>query len=118
MKIEGEQQLLRIFVNESDRWEGRPLYKVIVEKLRQAHMAGCTAVRGVGGFGTGRQMHDIRYDILFLDLPVIIEAVDTEDKIRQITPELDRLMKEGLMTLEKVDVEMYRADAPDPGGMH
>ena len=110
MKIEGEQQLLRIFINESDEWEGRPLYKVIVEKLRKDHFAGCTVVRGVEGFGTSRQVHDARFESLFLDLPIIVEVVDTEAKISQIIPELDMVIKVGLMTLEMVDVEMYRAE--------
>ena len=112
MKIEGEQQLLRIFINETDQWEGHPLYRVIVEKLRKAHYAGCTVVRGVEGYGSSRQMHDARFEILFLDLPVIIEVVDTEARINQIIPELDKMIKVGMMTLEAVDVEMYRADSP------
>lgn len=109
MKIEGRQELLKIFINESDEWRGQPLYKAIVEKLRQEHFAGCTVVRGMEGFGSSRQMHDARMDILFLDLPVIIEVVDTAEKIHQITPELDKMIKVGLMTLEKLDVKMYRA---------
>ena len=112
MKIEGEQQLLRIFINESDTWEGNPLYKVIVEKLRKLHFAGCTVVRGMEGYGTSRQMHDARFEILFMDLPIIIEVVDTDVKIKQIIPELDQMIKVGMMTMEAVDVEMYRADAP------
>ena len=110
MKIERAQQLLRIFINESDTWEGRPLYKVIVEKLRKAQLAGCTAVRGVEGFGTSHHIHDARFESLFLDLPVILEVVDTEEKVQSIIPELDKMIKVGLMTLEAVDVEMYRAE--------
>jgi PII-like signaling protein len=112
MKIEGQQQLLRIFINESDAWEGRPLYKVIIEKLRKAQLAGCTAVRGVEGFGSSHHIHDARFEALFLDLPVIIEVVDTDEKIQTIIPELDKMIKVGLMTLEAVDVEMYGAYAP------
>jgi PII-like signaling protein len=110
MKIEGAQQLLRIFINESDTWVGHPLYKVIVEMLRKAHMAGCTVVRGVEGYGTSRQMHDARYEALFLDLPVIIEVVDTEARINEIIPELDKMIKVGMITLEAMDVKMYRAE--------
>ena len=102
MKIEGRQELLRIFINESDEWEGRPLYKAIVEKLCREHFAGCTVVRGMEGFGSSRQMHDARLEALFMDLPMIIEVVDTAKKIRQITPELDKMIKVGLMTLETV----------------
>jgi hypothetical protein len=114
MKIEGEQRLLRIFINETDEWEGHPLYKVIVEKLRKAHFAGCTVLCGMQGFGSGRQMHDARFEILFMDLPIIIEVVETEAKINQMIPELDKMIKVGMMTLEVVDVEMYRADSPTP----
>ena len=106
--ISGEQQLLRLFIKESDAWEGRPLYKVIVEKLRQAHLAGCTVLRGMEGFGAHRRMHDSRYEILSQDLPIVIEVVDTEEKIRAILPELDKMITVGLMTLENVDVEMHR----------
>jgi PII-like signaling protein len=101
-----EQQLLRIFLNESDEWEGRPLYKVIVDKLRQRPVAGCTVVRGMEGFGASRQMHDSRFEALFLDLPIIIEAVDTDAKIQAMIPELDKMIRVGLMTLEAVEVEI------------
>lgn len=111
MKIEGEQQLLRIFINESDVWEGQPLYKAIVQKLRKAGLAGCTALRGVEGFGAAQEIHDARFEALFLSLPIIIEAVDTEEKIQRIIPELDPMINVGLITLEKVDVEAYRAEA-------
>jgi PII-like signaling protein len=104
---------LCIFINESDTWEGHPLYKVIVEKLRKAHFAGCTVVRGMEKFGTSRQMHDARFEILFLDLPIIIEVVDTEEKINQMIPELDKMIKVGLMTLEKVDTSP--GTSPSPG---
>jgi PII-like signaling protein len=106
--IAGEQQLLRLFIKESDAWEGRPLYKAIVEKLRQAPLAGCTVLRGVEGFGAHRQMHDSRYEILSQDLPIVIEVIDTEEKIRNILPELDPMIRVGLMTLEKVDIEIHR----------
>ena len=112
MKIEGEQQLLRIYINESDEWEGQVLYKAIVEKVRRAHFAGCTVVRGVESFGSSHRIHDARFEALFLDLPVIIEIVDTQQKIERMIPELDKMIKVGLMTLEVVDVKMYRADSP------
>src|ERR1041385_3015117 len=99
---EGTRQLLRIFINESDQWEGHPLYKGIVEKLRRAQVAGCTVVRGVEGFGPSHEIHDARFEALFLELPVIIEVVDQAATIERILPELDPMIKVGLMTLESV----------------
>jgi len=105
-------ELLRIFINESDQWEGRPLYKAIVEKMRKAHMAGCTVFRGAEGFGESGRLRDARFDVLFLDLPVIIEAVDAPERIDAIAPALGAMIKVGMMTRETVDVKMYRAKPP------
>jgi PII-like signaling protein len=106
MKTESQQQLLRIFINETDEWQGEPLYKAIVDKLRRANLAGCTVVRGMEGFGSSRQMHDARFEGLFFDLPMIIEVIDDPKKIDGITPELDKMLTIGLMTLENVFINL------------
>jgi len=101
--VAGERRLLRLFINESDQWEGRPLYKAIVDKLRQAGLAGATVIRGVQGFGASREIHDARFEALSLRLPVVIEAVDVEEKIMRLLSELEGMIRAGLATLEKVD---------------
>lgn len=108
MKIEGEGQLLRIFVGESDQWEGKPLYEAIVRKARERGMAGATVLRGMEGFGAHSRIHTTKILRLSEDLPIIIEIVDKPERIQTILPELDRMVTEGLITLEKVHVIAYR----------
>jgi PII-like signaling protein len=108
MKIEGEGQLLRIFVGESDRWEGRPLYEAIVRKAREAGLAGATVLRGMQGFGANSRIHTTKILRLSEDLPIVIEIVDEADRIAAILPALDAMVSEGLMTLERVHVVAYR----------
>jgi len=110
MKIEGEALLLRIFIGESDRWEGKSLYEAIVLKAREEGLAGATVLRGLEGFGANSRIHTTRILRLSEDLPIIIELVDTEDRIRRILPQLDNMVSEGLITLEKVQVITYRHD--------
>jgi PII-like signaling protein len=110
MKIEGEGQLLRIFIGENDKWEGLPLYEAIVLKARQAGLAGATVVRGFLGFGANSRIHTTKILRLSEDLPIVIEIVDKADKITAILPELDKMIAEGMMTLEKVNVVAYRFD--------
>src|SRR4051794_38402729 len=112
MKLEGTGLLVRIYLGESDRWHGKPLYQAIVELLRSRGVAGATVLRGIEGFGAKQHMHSTRLLSLSEDLPVLIEAVDEEPKIRAILPELDQMLGDGLMTLEKVEVIAYRAQAP------
>ena len=109
MKIPLEGKLLRVFVGEADKWKGRPLYEEIVSLAREKGMAGATAIKGCLGFGCKSHMHSAKVLRLSEDLPVIIEIVDSEDKIAQFIPDLDDMVKEGLITLEKADVVMYRA---------
>lgn len=104
--------LLRIFIGESDRWEHKPLYEAIVLKARELHMAGATVLRGPMGFGKSSRLHTAKILRLSMDLPLLIELVDSEDKIQAFLPVLDQMMKGGLVTLEKVRVIDYRAD-PD-----
>ena len=113
MKLPAEAQLLRIFIGESDRHHGRPLHQVIVEEARRRGMAGATVLRGLAGFGAHSRMHTAHVLRLSEDLPLVIEIVDTPERIAALLPELDKLIPEGLVTLEKVQVIAYRADAPE-----
>ena len=111
MKFEGEGQLLRIFVGESDRWEGRPLHEAILLAAREAGLAGATVLRGMSGFGANSRIHTTKILRLSEDLPIVIEIVDRAEKIQSILPALDRMVTEGMMTLERVQVIAYRHDA-------
>lgn len=111
MKLEGTGLLLRIYLGESDHWHGKPLYQAIVERLRERGLAGATVLRGIEGYGAKQHLHTTRILSLSEDLPVLIEAVDSEEKIRAIIPEIDEMLGDGLMTLEKVEVITYRAGA-------
>jgi len=106
--LRGEAKLLRIFVGESDRYKGRPLFEVIVERARARGLAGATVFRGVMGYGGHSRIHTARVLRLSEDLPVMIEIVDKEEKIEAFLPELDELIQEGLVTLERVEVVWYR----------
>jgi PII-like signaling protein len=111
-KLEGTGLLVRIYLGESDKWHGRPLYQAILERLRERGLAGATVLRGIEGFGAKQHVHSTRILSLSEDLPVLIEAVDTEQKIQAILPELDEMVGDGLITLEKVNVIAYRASPP------
>lgn len=113
MKIEGPGTLLRIFIGESDRWHGRPLYEAIVLKAREAGLAGATVLRGLAGFGASSRLHTARVLRLSEDLPIVVEIVDKTERIEAILPELDDMVGEGLITLEQVRVIAYR-HAPKP----
>lgn len=109
MRIEGEGQLLRIFIGESDHWHGKPLYEAIVHFAHERGLAGATVIRGIQGFGAHSRMHTVKVLRLSEDLPVIVEIVDREDRIRSILPELDAMITEGMITLEPVHIIAYRA---------
>lgn len=104
--------LLRIFIGESDRWEHRPLYEAIVLRAREVHLAGATVLRGAMGFGRASRLHTAKILRLSMDLPVIIEIVDTEEKIQAFLPLLDKMIQGGLITLEQVRVVHPRGQAP------
>jgi PII-like signaling protein len=110
MKIPQDGNLLRIFIGEQDRWEGKPLYEAIVVLARKDGMAGATVVKGCMGFGRKSHMHTAKILRLSEDLPIIIEIVDSEEKINKFIPRLDEMVKEGLITLEKVNVIVYRGE--------
>lgn len=109
MKLEGTNLLLRMYLGESDHRHGKPLYQAIVERLRERGLAGVTVLRGIEGFGARQHVHTSRILSLSEDLPILIEAVDAEDKIREVLPEMDEMIGDGLITLEKVEVVAYRA---------
>ena len=109
MKLEGEGTLLRIFIGELDKWHHQPLYEAIVLKARERGLAGATVLRGPMGFGATSRLHTAKILRLSEDLPIIIEIVDKEDRIQAFLPELDQMVADGLMTLEKVRVITYRA---------
>ena len=107
MKISGEAKLVRIFIGESDRWHGAPLYEAIVRKVREMGLAGATVIRGVEGFGANSRIHTAKILRLSEDLPVLIEIVDKEDRIASIIPVLDEMIGEGLITMERVEIIKY-----------
>src|SRR6059058_6193064 len=110
MQIPEDAMRLRIFIGESDRWQHQPLYEAIVLKARELHLAGATVLRGPMGFGKSSRVHTAKILRLSMDLPVVIEIVDAEEKIQSFLPVLNEMIKGGLVTLEKVKVIHYRAD--------
>ncbi|MHB2025952.1 MAG: DUF190 domain-containing protein [Elusimicrobiota bacterium] len=110
MKLEGEQKLLRVFIGEADKWNGVPLYEAIVNEARALGMAGVTVIRGTMGFGCKAHVHTAKLLELSLDLPMIVEIVDQAERIGALIPRLDEMVKEGLVTVEKVHVIIYRAE--------
>lgn len=109
MKIPTNGKLLRVFLGENDKWHGRPLYEEIVLLARQKGMAGATAIKGFMGFGCKSHLHTAKLLRLSEDLPIVIEIVDSEEKINGFLPHLDEMVKEGLVTVEAANVILYRA---------
>jgi hypothetical protein len=110
--LKGDRMLMRIHVEERDKHHGRPLYQAIIELLRRRHLAGATALKGTLGFGPSGHVHTRHLLAITEDLPIVIEVVDTEEKIRAVLPEIDPMVGGGLITLEKVRVIMYRPEVP------
>lgn len=108
--LTGERMLMRIHIGERDKHDGKPLYQAIVELLRKRGYAGATVLRAIMGFGASAQMHTDKVLRLSVDLPIIVECVDTEESIRAILPELDEMIGGGLITLERAQVIVYRPD--------
>jgi PII-like signaling protein len=108
-KFEGERTLMRIHIGESDKWHGKPLYEAIVEMLRKEKFSGATVLRGVGGYGSSSVYHTDKLLRLSQDLPIILEVIESQERIEQILPRLDEMVDGGLITLEKVRVILYRA---------
>ena len=112
MQIPKQALLLRIFIGEDDKFDGSPLYEAIVLRAREMHLAGATVLRGPMGFGASSRLHTAKILRLSEDLPLVIEIVDSEEKIDDFLPVLDRMMSSGLITLEKVQVLHYGARKP------
>jgi uncharacterized protein len=108
-KFEGERTLMRIHIGESDKWHGKPLYEAIVEMLRKERFSGVTVLRGVAGYGGSSVYHTDKILRLSQDLPIILEVVETTERIESLLPRLDEMVEGGLITLEKVRVILYRA---------
>lgn len=109
MSLQGEGKLLRIFIGESDQWEHKPLYEEIVRMARSKGLAGATVLRGIEGFGAHSHLHTARILRLSEDLPLVIEIVDTADKIDDFLAEVDHMITGGMVTVERVEVRKYRA---------
>jgi uncharacterized protein len=107
-QLSGERVLMRIHISEGDRYEGDALSERILSLIRERRYAGATIFRGAMAFGFNSRMHSDRVEVLSLDLPLVIECVETEDNIRQILPELDKMIGGGLITLERANVVLYR----------
>ena len=112
--FEGQRTLMRIHIGERDKYGGKPLYEAIVELLRRRHYAGATVFRAIMGFGASSRLRTDRIEVLSLDLPIVVECVDTEERIAEILPELDAMIGGGLITLERARVIMYRPDRAAP----
>ncbi len=108
IKLPSESELLRIFIGESDRHGGKPLYEAIVHEARKRGMAGATVLRGIMGFGAHSRLHTAKILRFSEDLPIVVEIVDTPEKIAELLPVFDQMIDEGLVTLEKVRVIAYR----------
>lgn len=114
-RFKGERTLMRILIGESDKYHGKPLYEVLLEHFRKKGLAGATVLRGVAGFGAESVVHTEKVLRLSLDLPIIIEVVETEEAIESILPDLDDMIGGGLITMERARVIMYRPSNVEPG---
>jgi len=116
MVLPSEGSLLRIFIGESDKHEGVPLYEWIVRQARAQGLAGATVLRGIEGFGAHSRVHTAKILRLSADLPIVVEIVDTLEKIEAFLPAIDKAIREGLATLERVQIRFYRSGAePNEG---
>ena len=107
-KFEGERTLMRIHIGESDKWRGKPLHEAIVELLRKDGFSGVTVLRGVAGYGSSSVYHTDKLLRLSQDLPIILEVIETHERIELMLPRLDEMVDGGLITLERVRVILYR----------
>jgi uncharacterized protein len=115
-RLEGGGKLVRIFIGESDTWEGKPLYQAIVRRAREEGVAGATVIRGIEGFGASSHLHTSRILRLSEDLPLVIEIVDTEERIEALLPILDEMVGDGMVTIEAVQIVTYRASDSTTSG--
>ena len=110
--MEGERDLLRIFIGERDKHNGKPLYHAIIDLLRKHHFAGATVLRGIMGFGASSKLHTDRFDVLSLDMPIVVECVESAANIDALLSELEAMVGGGLITRERVRVVLHRPGAP------
>jgi hypothetical protein len=110
MKKESEAVLLRIFIGEEDRYEGKPLYKYLVEWFREEGLAGATVLRGITGFGKSSHIHTTTILRLSTDLPIVIEVADKRENIERIKPKLEGIIEKGLITEEKIKIVYYEGN--------
>jgi len=108
MSLPSKGKLLRVFVGESDHWDGRPLYEAIVLEAKKRGLAGATVIKGFMGFGAASRIHTAKLLELSQDLPIIVEIVDTAEKIEAFVPDVDRMMGDGLITIEPAEILLYR----------
>jgi len=114
--LKGERVLMRVHIGERDKYKGKPLYAAIVELLRRKGYAGATVYRGIMGFGASSTVHTDRIEVLSLDLPIVVECIETSERIDAVLPELDEMIGGGLITLERANVIMYRPHSAEAGG--
>lgn len=112
MTIQDNGVLLRVFIGDSDKFQGKPLHETIVQKVRELGLAGATVLRGSQGFGARSVIHRAGLLEMSTDLPIVIEIVDSEEKIKTLLPHLETMVQEGMITMEYVKILMYRHDAP------
>ncbi len=112
MTIPREGKLLRIFIGEQDKWQGQPLHEAIVYLAKKQGLAGATCLKGFLGYGAKSRLHTVKLLRLSEDLPIVIEIVDSAEKIQQFLPHLESMIQDGLITLEKAEVLLYRANQP------
>lgn len=108
MKLPSEAEILRIFIGESDKCDGKPLHEAIVTEARKRDMAGATVLKGMLGFGVHSRIHSAKIFAISEDLPVVVEIVDSPERIEAFLPDLNKMVGEGLITVEKVRVIAYR----------
>jgi PII-like signaling protein len=116
VKLEGRAKMLRVYVDEDDRWEGEPLYEAIVKKLRMMDVAGATVYKGIMGYGAQQRVHKSGFLGISHNLPVMISIIDTEEKVRRAISALDEMVDEGLIVLSDVEVIKYTHTHGDAGG--
>ena len=114
MVLPKDGKLLRIFIGENDKHEGQPLFEWIVRAARERGLAGATVLRGLEGFGARSRLHTAKILRLSSDLPIVIEIVDTGDRIEEFLPVIDAVIGDGMVTIERVEVLLYRSSDPDP----
>ena len=114
MRANDDSRLLRIYIGESDQWRHKPLYHQLVQAARDQGLAGATVLRGIEGFGASSRIHTSRILALSEDLPLVIEIVDTADKVEAYLAAVDEMLTEGLVTVEAVEVRAYRARPSSP----